>query len=364
MRLLEYQGKELFKKVGIPISEGKVASTPDEVEAIAQDFGGEVVVKAQVLAGGRAKAGGIKLASTPAQARECATTILGMEIKGERVSHVLVTKSKRIKKELYLGITIDRSARKPVVIFSTEGGVEIEEVAREKPEAIFRFYVNPLEGPRPYQIRNVLFKAKFKSWELYDIFEKLYQAFVKYQATLVEINPLAVTDDGLVAIDSKFIIDDDASLKLPWEERLTDQEREAKQSGLQYVKLDGNIGIIGNGAGLVMATIDVIKLKGGKPANFLDIGGGASAEQMQKAIKIVQKGARGIFINIFGGLTRCDEVARGILKARDELKIGVPMVVRLVGTNESEGRKILEKGGISAIADLEEGAEKITKEVR
>lgn len=371
MRLQEYQGKEIFRRVGIPVADGKVALSAAEAEQIARELGGPVVVKAQVLVGGRGKAGGIKLAQTPQEARAHAETILNMTIKGERVRKVLVTKAVEIEREFYLSITIDRAAKKPIVIFSAEGGMEIEELAQTHPEKIVRFHVDPLLGLQAYQIRTALYQAHIEPSlmkPLTEIFFKLYQAFVQYRAHLVEINPLALAEGKLIAVDSKFIVDDDdvpAELAGWEEEELagSPEERAAKQAGLQYVKLDGTIGIIGNGAGLVMATLDVVALKGGRPANFLDIGGGANAEIMKKALQIVlsDPNVRGLFINIFGGITRCDEVARGLVATQQELGIRVPMVVRLTGTNEAEGRKILEAQGITPVADMEEGAAEIVR---
>jgi succinyl-CoA synthetase beta subunit len=374
MRLQEYQGKELFRRVGIPVAEGKIALSASEAEEIARELGGPVVVKAQVLVGGRGKAGGIKLARTPEEARAHAENILQMTIKGERVRKVLVTRAVEIKQEFYLSITIDRAAKKPVVIFSAEGGMEIEELAKTSPHKIIKFHIDPLIGLQAYQVRTALFQAEVAPTlikPLSDVFFKLYQAFVRYRAQLVEINPLAVANGSLIAIDSKFIIDDDdvpAELAGWEEEELagSPQERAARQAGLQYVKLDGTIGIIGNGAGLVMATLDLVALEGGRPANFLDIGGGASAEVMKKALEIVlsDPDVRGVFINIFGGITRCDEVARGLVETQKELGIGVPLVVRLTGTNEEEGRKILEAHGITPVASMEEGAAQIVRRVQ
>ncbi len=373
MRLQEYQGKELFRRVGIPVVDGLVALSAEQAEEAAEELGCPVVVKAQVLVGGRGKAGGIKLAQTPVEARAHAENILQMTIKGERVRKVLVTQAVEIEKEFYLSVTIDRAAKKPIVIFSAEGGMEIEELAKRYPEKIIRFHVDPLIGLQAYQVRTALYQAGIESSlmkPLSDIFLKLYQAFVQYRAQLVEINPLAIADGQLIAIDSKFIIDDDdmpAELAGWEEEELAGsaEERAAKQVGLQYVKLDGTIGIIGNGAGLVMATLDVVALKGGRPANFLDIGGGANAEVMKKALQIVLSDShvRGLFINIFGGITRCDEVARGLVATQRELGIRVPMVVRLTGTNEVEGRKILEAQGITPVTDMEEGAAEIVRRV-
>ncbi len=374
MRLQEYQGKELFRRVGIPTADGLVARSPAEAEEAARELGGPVVVKAQVLVGGRGKAGGIKLAQTPEEARAHAETLLQMTIKGERVRKVLVTQAVAIEREFYLSITIDRAAKKPVMIFSAEGGVEIEELARTSPEKIVKFHIDPLIGLQPYQVRTALYRAQIPSAlmkPMSEIFLKLYHAFTQYRANLVEINPLALADGKLIAIDSKFIIDDDdvpAELAGWEEEELagSPQERAAKQAGLQYVKLDGTIGIIGNGAGLVMATLDLVALQGGRPANFLDIGGGASAEVMKKALQIVlsDPDVRGVFINIFGGITRCDEVARGLVETQKELGIRVPLVVRLTGTNEELGRKILEEHGITPVDSMEEGAAQIVRRVQ
>lgn len=373
MKLHEYQGKELFKRVGIPINEGRVATTPEEAEEAARALGCPVVIKAQVLVGGRGKAGGVKLATNPEEARAQAAAILGMTIRGELVRKVLVAKAEEIAREYYLGITLDRAARMPVVIFSPSGGMEIEEVARTNPGAIFRFHVHPLEGPHPYQIRNIILKAGIErelQGQLASIFSKLYQAFTQYQASLVEINPLALTPKGsFVALDSKFIIDDDALPRLAelaaWRDLDSEspQERAAREAGLNYVKLDGEIGIIGNGAGLVMATLDLVAALGGRPANFLDIGGGARAAQIEKALEIVLSDpqVKGLFLNIFGGITRCDEVARGLVEAWKRLDAEIPLVVRLTGTNEEEGRAILLEQGITPVREMEEGAQRIVE---
>lgn len=329
-----------------------------------------------MLVGGRGKAGGVKLAASPVEAKAHAAKILGMEIKGERVERVLVARAAEIAQEFYLGITLDRAKRMPVVIFSPAGGMEIEEVARTRPEAIFRFHVHPLEGPHPYQIRNLLLRAgidKGLQSQFASLFTKLYQAFTQYQANLVEINPLALTPAGeLVAVDSKFIIDDDALPRLgelaSWRDAGSEspQERAAREAGLNYVKLDGTIGIIGNGAGLVMATLDLVVALGGRPANFLDIGGGARAAQIEKALEIVlsDRQVKGLFLNIFGGITRCDEVARGLVEAWKKLQAKLPIVVRLTGTNEEEGRAILLEQGIAPVREMEEGARRIVALVR
>jgi len=371
LRLLEHQGKELFLKVGLPVSAGQVAHNLDEVESIAKSINNTVVVKAQVLVGGRGKAGGVKLASTPEEARQHAENIFGMDIKGETVETILVTEAVDIEREFYLSITFDRAQRKPVIIFSVEGGVDIEEVSANNPDAIAKAWIDPLLGLTPYLIRSVLFdsgveKGLYKP--LTDIIKKLYQAFVKFEANLVEINPLAQLPSGeLAVLDSKFVVDDEAIFRLPEVQSFGGEihndplEEKAEEVGLQYVKLDGNIGIIGNGAGLVMSTLDVVSLAGGKPANFLDIGGGATAEVMKQALEIVLSDAQveGLFVNIFGGITRGDEVAKGLIAARDELGIHVPMVVRLTGTNEAEGRALLEEANITPVGSMEDGAEQI-----
>jgi succinyl-CoA synthetase beta subunit len=374
MRLQEYQGKELFKRVGIPISAGKVALSPLEAGQAARELGGSVVVKAQVLVGGRGKAGGIKLAHSPEEARAHAENIFKLQIKGEQVRKVLVTKAVEIEREFYLSITIDRAAKKPVVIFSAEGGMEIEELAKTHPDKVLKLHIDPLLGLQSYQVRTALYQNNIEPKlmaPLSDVFFKLYQAFTQYRAHLVEINPLALTNGTLIAVDSKFIVDDDDVLAelVGWEaEELagSPEERAAKQADLQYVKLDGTIGIIGNGAGLVMSTLDLVALKGGRPANFLDVGGGASAEVMKKALQIVLSDSkvRGLFVNIFGGITRCDEVARGLVATQQELGIRVPMVVRLTGTNEAEGRKVLQEESITPVADMEEGAAEIVRRVK
>jgi succinyl-CoA synthetase beta subunit len=371
LKLLEYQGKQLFEQVGLPVPPGRLARTPEEAERVARELGTPVVVKAQVAAGGRGKAGGVKLAQIPEEARRQAEAILNITIQGEPVRTLLITRAVEIDREYYLGITLDRSARRPVLIFSTQGGVDIEEIARTSPESIHKFHISPLEGLHAYQVRQMLYESdvprdQFRA--LGDVTGRLYRAFTEYRAHLVEINPIAITPEGeLWVLDSKFILDDDdlpAEIPGVVQEALDPLEQAAKGADLQYVKLDGDIGIIGNGAGLVMSTLDVAQLMGGRPANFLDVGGGASADQMKKALELVlsDPGVRGVFINIFGGITRCDLVAQGIVAARQDLDIQVPMVVRLVGTNEEEGRKILqETSGVIPVASMEEGAEKIVR---
>jgi len=373
LKLLEYQGKELFARVGLPVPPGRLADTPKTAKKMAHDLGFPIVVKAQVAAGGRGKAGGIQIARTAEEAEQHAANILSMSIQGEPVRCLLLTQAVDIQQEYYLSITLDRSARRPVLIFSTQGGVDIEEVAHSSPKSIQKCHISPLEGLHAFQIRRLLFQAKVPPEQmgaLLDITQKLYQAFVQFRAHLVEINPLAVTPQGEIwALDSKFILDDD---DLPSDipggqgERLDPLEQAAHEADLQYVKLDGNIGIIGNGAGLVMSTLDLVKLSGGRPANFLDIGGGASADRMHKALELVlsDRQVQGVFINIFGGITRCDLVAQGIIAARRALDIRVPLVVRLVGTNEAEGRRLLQQAqGFFAVSDMEEGAREIARRV-
>jgi succinyl-CoA synthetase beta subunit len=354
VKLHEYQSKRLFAKFGIPIPPGKVADTPEEARRIAKELGGPVVVKSQVLVGGRGKAGGIKLAQTPDEAHQVASQILGMEIKGLRVRKVLVDQASDIQKEIYLGIVIDRTARRAVMMASSEGGVEIEQVAKEKPEAIIRVTIDPFLGLRGYQANQIamgigLPREQFRAFG--QIANGLYRAFEAYDASLAEINPLIVDGNGeLLAVDGKMLIDDNALFRHPDLAELRDvdeetqSERQARRAGLSYVELDGKIGCMVNGAGLAMTTMDLTKLFGGSPANFLDIGGGAQADKVAAALRIIlsDPSVKAVLFNIFGGITRCDEVAKGILAALDEVKPDLPMVARLVGTNEEEGRAILD----------------------
>jgi succinyl-CoA synthetase beta subunit len=371
LKLLEYQGQELFARVGLPVPPGRWADSPEQAQSVAQELGFPVVVKAQVAAGGRGKAGGIRLARTPQEVHLHATSILRLSIQGEPVRRLLITQAVEIDREYYLGITLDRAARRPVLIFSTQGGVDIEEVAKTSPQSIHRCHISPLEGLHAFQIRRLLFAAQIPKDQLtalVDITQKLYQAFVIYRAQLVEINPLAVSPDGRIwALDSKFILDDDdlpPDIPNGLAEGIDPLEKAARGLRLQYVKLQGKIGIIGNGAGLVMATLDLVKLKGADPANFLDVGGGASREEMSQALQLVVRDPQvtGVFINIFGGITRCDVVAQGIIAAKQALDIRVPLVVRLVGTNEVEGRRLLQQAhGVMAVSDMEEGAAQIAR---
>ena len=354
MDLYEYQGKQLFARFGIPVSEGRLATSPEEARAAADDLGGPVVVKAQVLTGGRGKAGGIKLADDPDDAQAKAREILGLDIRGHVVRRLWIERASDIAKEYYLSITFDRGAKKALYMLTTEGGVEIEQVADENPTAIARLHVDPLEGYRPYQGRRLIYGARIddpsEQKQILSIIEKLYRCFVESDAMLCEINPLIVTPDGEVrALDSKFTADDSALFRHPDIAEMRDveaadpQERFAREKGVTYVKLDGEVGILGNGAGLSMSTVDVVVVAGGRPANFCDLGGGGDAQGVVDALEVItsDKQVRSIFFNIFGGITRCDEVARGILAALDQMQIDLPIVVRLDGTNAEEGRRLL-----------------------
>jgi succinyl-CoA synthetase beta subunit len=354
--LYEYQGKELFKRFGIPVSEGRLATTPDEARAAAAELGGQVVVKAQVLTGGRGKAGGIKLANDPDDARAKAEQILGLDIRGHIVRRLWVERASEIAKEYYLSLTFDRGAKRPLFMFTTEGGIDIEEVAEKHPDALVRLHVDPFEGFQPWQARRLVYGAGVEDpneqKQIVSMVAKLYGTFVATDAMLTEINPLIVTPDGEVkALDSKFTVDDAALYRHPDIAEMRDldaappEERAAREKGVTYVKLDGEVGILGNGAGLVMSTLDVIALAGGRPANFCDLGGGGDAEGVVDALEVITADpqVKSILFNVFGGITRGDEVARGILAALDRMKIEHPIVVRLDGTNAEEGRAILDE---------------------
>jgi succinyl-CoA synthetase beta subunit len=376
LKLHEYQSKLIFAAHGIPIPRGRVAATAREARDIADELGGRVVVKSQVLVGGRGKAGGIKLARSPREAEDVATQILGMTIKGLPVRKVLVDEAAEIKKEIYFGLTNDRAARRPVLIASAEGGIEIEEVARTDPGKIIREHIDPFIGLRDYQVRNIALGIELPRalWrEFGAIASGLYQTYTDTDATLAEINPLVIDGRGhLAALDGKIVLDDNALYRHPdlAEMRDLDEESsletEARKYGLSYVKLDGDIGCMVNGAGLAMGTMDIVKLFGGSPANFLDIGGGANAEKVTAALRIILSDpkVRAVLINIFGGITRCDEVARGIITALDELRVGHPMVVRLVGTNEEEGRRLLADANMITAASLADAAQKAVAAAR
>ncbi|MCI0874954.1 MAG: ADP-forming succinate--CoA ligase subunit beta [Chloroflexi bacterium] len=371
MKLHEYQSKQLFAEHGVPIPRGEVAETPAQVRAIAEQLGGSVAVKSQVLVGGRGKAGGIRLAKSPEEAEQLAAAILELEINGLPVRKVLVDEASEIVTEIYLGVTNDRTQGTPVIIASAEGGIEIEEVARDHPEKIVRAWVDPLIGLRDYQARNLAAAMELprQHWgEFSRMARGLFDTYWSLDATLAEINPLVITrEEKLLALDGKIVLDDNALYRHPELEELRDldeeapSEREARGHGLSYVKLDGNIGCLVNGAGLAMATMDVIKGLGGEPANFLDIGGGADAEKVAAAIQIIlsDPDVHAMMFNIFGGITRCDEVARGILMALEELSREVYLVTRLVGTNEELGRRILAEAKMDTASSLVEAAEMV-----
>jgi succinyl-CoA synthetase beta subunit len=352
--LYEYQGKQVFARFGIPVSEGRLATSPEEARAAAETLEGPVVVKAQVLTGGRGKAGGVKLANDPADAEAKARDILGLDINGHVVRKVWIEQASDIAKEYYLSITFDRGTKQPLFMLTTEGGVEIEQVVDENPDALARLHVDPLEGFQPYQARRLVYGAGIddpgEQKQILAIIEKLYDCFVRSDAMLTEINPLIVTPTGEVrALDSKFTVDDSALFRHPDIAEMRDveaadpQERLAREKGVTYVKLDGEVGILGNGAGLSMSTVDVVVVAGGRPANFCDLGGGGDAQGVVDALEVITSDdqVRSIFFNIFGGITRGDEVARGILAALDRMKIELPIVVRLDGTNAEEGRRLL-----------------------
>jgi succinyl-CoA synthetase beta subunit len=356
MKFLEYQVKERFKASGIPVPDGRLARTADEV-ALAAGALGPIAVKAQVPVGGRGKAGGIKLAKTAADAKRVAGEILGMTIKGYTVKEVWCETAQEITRELYLGLTLDRDARKPVLILSAQGGMEIEEVAETHPETIAKLHPDPWRGPLPFEVRDLIFRAGLGPLQaqLAPLIVKLYSLARTCDALTIEINPLALTrDGGLVAADGKLEIDENAmfrhkDLHGADESDEDPMEAEARRRKLTYVRLDGSIGVIGNGAGLVMNTLDLVQREGGRAANFLDIGGGAKAEVVHSALELLamDPNVKGILINIFGGITRGDEVAHGIIDATRDLNLTLPMVVRMTGTREEEGRRLLQEAGIT-----------------
>ncbi len=370
MNIHEYQAKEIFREHGIPVPPGEVATTPEEAERIARELGGRVVVKAQVHSGGRGKAGGVKLAGSAAEAREHAERILGMQINGLTVARVLVTPAEEIASEAYVGVIVDRASKRPVFMVSAEGGVDIEEVAATNPEAIRKLEVDPRYGFLPHQ-------GQWLAAELYDdakeqraaakIMGQLYEAFVDAGASLAEINPLITTPEGEVkAIDAKMNVDDNELFRRPEIEALRDDssdapsEVRAREAGLTFIKLDGDVGCCVNGAGLAMATMDLVKYYGGEPANFLDIGGSSNPEKVVNALRIITSdpAVRVILFNIFGGITRCDDVANGIVTATSQLDIDVPIVIRLTGTNDEEGIRILEGAGFSAMTDMDRAVQR------
>jgi succinyl-CoA synthetase beta subunit len=370
MKLHEYQSKQMFARYGIPIPRGKVTNTASDVKQIAEELGGRVVIKSQVLVGGRGKAGGIRLAKNPEEAVNLATLILGMEIKGLPVRKILVDEAVSISREIYLGITNDRTMSRPVFIISAAGGMDIEEVAQTAPEKINKVIVDPLLGLRDYQTRDmaVAIDLPREFWRTFTIIAQgLWKVYQDCDATLAEINPLVVSSDmKLLALDGKMVLDDNALYRHPDLVEMRDldveapEEIEARKYGLSYIKLDGQIGCMVNGAGLAMSTMDTIKLLGGMPANFLDIGGGAGEEKVSAAFKIIlsDKNVKSVLINIFGGITRCDEVANGIVNALDERKTKIPVVVRLAGTNAEQGMTILKAAHFKTSESLLDAAKK------
>lgn len=370
MKLHEYQSKQIFSNYDIPIPSGRVAANAAEAKQITEELGGRVVIKSQVLVGGRGKAGGIQLAKSPQEAEELATQILGMEIKGLPVRKVLVDEAASIDTEIYLGITNDRAERKPVMMGSSAGGVEIEQVARETPEKIVKVHIDPLLGLRDFQARDLAAGIDLPRhhWRTFgQIARGLWHAYLDNDATLAEINPLVITSQNrLLAVDGKMVLDDNALFRHPELTEMRDldvepeAETEARKYNLSFIKLDGQIGCMVNGAGLAMATMDIIKLHGGAPANFLDIGGGASSEKVSAALRIIlsDPNVKAVLFNIFGGITRGDEVARGIINALQEVKTNVPMVTRLVGTNAEEGRQILSDANMITADTLVDAAKK------
>ena len=376
MKVHESDARRIFADRGLPVPPSRVATRPDEAAAAATEFGGLVVVKALVLAGGRGKAGGVKLADGPDAAREAASAILGLDIRGERVRRVLVAPAVDIDREIYLGVTIDRERQSAVVMASTAGGIDIEEVAAAMPEAIQRVAFDVARGVDAWQARAVGFALGLggrQVLEFVGIVNGLVRTFVECDASLAEVNPLVVDPDGkLWAIDAKLNLDDNALGRRPELERLRDADAEepaearARAAGISYIKLTGAIGCMVNGAGLAMATMDVVKHYGGEPANFLDVGGGAGADRVSAALSIIldDPNVRAVFVNIFGGITRADDVARGVLEARERMPRAVPLVVRLMGTNEAEGLRLLADAGIQAERSMDAAARLAVEAVR
>jgi succinyl-CoA synthetase beta subunit len=375
MKLFEYEAKNILAQYGIPTPNGGLAANASQAREVATKLKPPFVVKAQVLVAGRGKAGGILFADSIADAEKTSEKLLSMQIKGIPVRNVWIEEKVQIKKELYFGITTDRFNQSYVAIASSIGGMEIEEIATKDPEKIVKFPINPQHGFRSFHARRIARKMGYAGSQLLElgrIFERLYSVGMDYDAELIEMNPLVETVDGkFVAADARIIIDDNALFRhqeykkrlLEGESELSPQEIEAMKNDLAYVKLDGDIGVIGNGAGLVMATLDTIQYYGGKPANFLDIGGGAPAEKMATALKIVLSDpkVKTLFINILGGITRCDEVAKGILEAEEKIGTTKPMVIRLVGTNEAEGKRMLKQAGIHVLESMEEAAQRVVE---
>ncbi|OGD46790.1 succinate--CoA ligase subunit beta [Candidatus Bathyarchaeota archaeon RBG_13_46_16b] len=375
MKLFEYEAKTLLAKYGIPTPQGGLATSTTQASEVAAKLKPPFAVKAQVLVAGRGKAGGILFANSVEEAAKAASKLLNMQIKGIPVRSIWVEEKIQIKRELYFGITIDRSKQSYVAVASAVGGMEIEEIAKKTPDKVIKVPVNPELGLRSFQTREIARKIGYAGnqiSELARILENLYKVGMDNDAELIEMNPLVETNDGeFMAADARIIIDDNALFRhqelkkrlLEGESELTPQELEAMKNDLAYVKLDGNVGVIGNGAGLVMATLDTIQYYGGKPANFLDVGGGAPSEKIALSLKIVLSDpkVKALFINILGGITRCDEVAKGILEAKEKVGVTKPMVIRLVGTNEEEGKKILTEAGIHVLESMDEAAQRVVE---
>lgn len=385
MKIHEYQAKDILKRFGVTVPSGRVALTPQEAKQIAQELAGRVVLKAQIHAGGRGKGGGIKVANNPQEAEQLAKQIIGMNLvthqtgpEGKKVKMVLVEEAVEAERELYAGIVLDRSRSQLVFMVSTEGGVEIEEVATRSPEKILKEYIDPAVGFQPFQARKMAFGLGLQGELVKDgvkFFTGLYRAYESYDCSLVEINPLVVSKDGrLLALDAKINFDDSALFRHPDVLRLRDideeepLEVEASKYNLNYIKLEGNVGCMVNGAGLAMATMDIIKLAGAAPANFLDVGGGASAETVENGFRILlsDKNVKAVLINIFGGIVRCDRVARGVIEAASKIDINVPVVIRLEGTNAEEAARLLEESNLNFIVarDFKDAAEKVVAALR
>jgi len=370
VKIHEYQAREIMARAGVPFSRGKIATTSEEVENIARDFGVPVVVKAQVLVGGRGKAGGVKIAKSPEEAKQVATQILGMNLKGLIVKKVLVSECIDIASESYLGVIVDRKTKRPVIMVSAAGGVEIEEVAKRTPEKIYKHSIDPMFGLRGFEARNLAFKLYSDAaiaTKAAKALQQLYQAFLSCDASLAEINPFVTTPKGeAIALDAKINLDDNALTRRPDLEALRDLDEEvpaevkARKKDLTFIKLEGNIGCVVNGAGLAMATMDLVKLYGGEPANFLDIGGSSNPEKVTTAMEIVLEDpkVKAILFNIFGGITRCDDVANGLVESLSKMDIKVPIVVRLTGTNEEKGRQILAPTKLVPAASMSEAVKK------
>jgi succinyl-CoA synthetase beta subunit len=365
MKLFEYQAKDLFKKNGINVPTGKIVQSAEEAEEVATEFGIPLALKSQVLVGGRGKAGGIKFADTPSQTYEIANQLLKLEIKGETVEKILMEEKLNVESEFYISVVMDRSAKKPLIMASTQGGMDIEQVAMETPEKLIKYHVNPLEEFLPYQAREIAIQMGVPNpliSKVSGFIFKLFTIFEKYDATTSEINPLVVTPNGVVAADGKFEIDDDALYRQPELLNLVTEEKDE----FAYVKLDGDIAVIGNGAGLTLTGMDMLKLYGGKPATFLDIGGGASQENIAQALDLVISNpqVKVVFLNVLGGITRADDVAGGVINVLNETKRKIPLVIRLTGTNEEEGQRILTDAGVSYETSMEAAAEKAVEMAR